>query len=94
LPPGKHAVQLGEASAWEVEPRNLELLAYAPNGEMTYSARTQAWLFSAKPFQVDGQAAKQVAENQFVYTLPRAKSKTVRLEGQPPVLLHQPADNP
>ncbi len=98
LPPGKHALQAGEASAWEVEPRNLELLDYAPNGEMTYAARTQAWLFSAKPFLVDGQAAKQVAENEFVFTLPRAKRKTVRLEarleGQPAVLFHQPTDNP
>lgn len=95
LPPGKHEVKAAAAaSAWEVEPRNLELLAYAPNGEMTYSSRTQAWLFSKKAFAVDGMAAKQVGENEFVFTLPRAKARTVRLEGQAAVLLNQTADNP
>lgn len=95
LPPGKHEVKASaEASALEVEPRGLELEAYAPNGDLTYSARTQAWLFSKKPFRVDAVEAKQVAESEFVFTLPRAKNKTVRLEGQPLVLLDQSADNP
>lgn len=95
LPPGKHEVKVSAtASAWEVEPRNLELLGYAASGEMSYRARTQAWLFSRRAFTVDGVAAAQVGEGEFVFTLPRTQGKTVKLEGKAAVLLDQTTDNP
>jgi hypothetical protein len=85
VPPGNHLVQPQAArKVSRIEPRNLQLISLDAENNLSYSARTAAWLFSNEPFsvEIDGHVlrATQHDVGEYSLKLPRARQKTVRLQ--------------